>query len=172
MQRLYWIRFCDEWGNLLIKSEYNKLFSSEKHLNRFISKEKADCEQLIEMRVREDPYYREVPRIDQIKDVAGLVCQYMDLPREGVLSKVKRREFAYARKFISNICLDMGFMHDDISERTGFERTSIYAHQKSLQNLIQTDKSIRKDYLDIKEMVRKKLNGIYSEDGSGQIIKH
>ncbi len=172
MIRVYWIRFCNKNEELIVREDYyGKTYKSMDNANRFVFKEckRLEEEQGIELKV--DAYMREIPQIKQINDVAGLVCRYLEQPREGVMSKIKKREFAYARKFISNICLDMGHTHNVIAGETGFDRGSVYSHQKSLRNLRETDKAMNKDYVDISHLVRKELNGVYNIDGSGKKLE-
>ena len=72
MLRLYWIRFCDSMGELLIHKKYDgMLVKSEDWVNRFIESERHQMEVITGLKLKEDPYYRQIPQIDKIGDIAG-----------------------------------------------------------------------------------------------------
>ena len=160
MYRLYWIRFVTERAKLVHKKTYDDIIGSLELTKTYINKESLNIEAAYGVPIKVDPYYKQIPHIDGIDIVVDVVCKVKDLPIHQVLSKHRDRELSYARKFISYICVELGYCETDIAKKTGIDRAAVYNQTKTLKDLMDTRKDIMTDYEDIVYQVKQELKTI------------
>ena len=151
MIRLYYIRLCTKDGELQVRRDYDGLlFKDEKVVNRFIIQERDRFRDVVGLELFEDPFFKEVPNIINIKEIITSVCREMDMAKEFVFSKTRRRDAAEARMFITQICLDLGVLHGEL--RRWFPNGVTYHYEKQMKRL-RADKKFDKRFTDIKDNV-------------------
>ena len=160
MYRLYWIRFVSERSKLVHKKTYDDIIGSLELTEKYINRECTKMEDVYGIPLRIDAFYKQIPHISGIDIVVDVVCKIKDLPIHQVLSKSRDRELAYARKFISYICVELGYCETDIANKTGIGRVSVYNQTSTLKDLLETDKVMLADYEDMIYQVKQELETI------------
>jgi len=155
--KLYWIRLVDKDGRLVVRDNFDKVCDTERHLLMFINQYKSEHERLYSMVLTDEPFYQQIAKEDVILDVVGYVSIFTGIRRDHILSGIKDREVADARKIISGICTEMGLQPSQIHKMTGFDRSGIYAQISSSKKLRTTDKKWAKRYDAISQKIIKDL---------------
>lgn len=73
-------------------------------------------------------------------------CKMFKISKRNLIGKSRKREFSYARKFISKYLIDLGFSDTHTGLLINKDRSTALHAKNTLNNLIDTNKDIRQKY--------------------------
>jgi len=170
MHRLFYIKFYDSGGRMVVRQDYSGLqFADLAITESYIQYEKKMFETALDRKLKLNPHHKEVPEFT-IKDLITAYCIVNDLEYSDIVGKGRKRNLVNIRMFITKTALNLGFVHGQL--RPYFTDGISYHYEKSFNDLLDTDKDVLHHVWKINETkVMKRLGALYKEDGSGEKIK-
>lgn len=166
------LRFFDEYSQFVVEEDFAGLvFANEDLVQVFIDHRTKYWQSVFMKPLRTDPRYNETIKMIEINKIIRFVAWKLGIPVSSLKSKSRKRELVDARRFAMQICADRGMTAPMIADQMGFDRTTILHHLKDFSDLIEYNNDVAKAYYEISDYVMFRLNGQFSQDGSGKLLK-
>jgi chromosomal replication initiator protein len=95
---------------------------------------------------------------NEIKKLDAAICDYFQIPIEKLKQRTRKREIVDARRlYIYALSKGFNLKPPEIAEHTGFDRCTVFYHNKKASNYIETEK----DYREKAEMI---IRGIHDHN--------
>jgi len=166
MHRLFYIKFYDSQGKMIVRKDYTGIqFANEQLTEKFIQAEKESFELIFDIRVKLNPYYKEIPDFT-IKDLIGAYCNVSGHNFDDVVGKTRKPDVVNVRMFVTKTALDLGFLHGQL--RPFFKDGVSYHYEKKFSDMLETNDMIVRIWQEYQDKALSQLIEIRVQDGSGE----
>ena len=165
------IVFHDINGISIVKEEYSLTFSSHEYAEKFIDERKEYWTNILGIKLVITPMQNETIEEIEIQKVFKLTARAMGISSQFIFRRTRSAAIIEVRRTAIAICVEFGLSVSVIGNAIGFDHSTIIHHRDKFYGLCEYEPGYEDKYNEIKDKVLKKMNGSFSEDGSGKKIE-
>jgi G:T-mismatch repair DNA endonuclease (very short patch repair protein) len=168
---LHGISFCTTSGKPVVTESDSYTFCDYEHMEKYIQARRKFWANLFGRNLSISANSQETISEKQVVDILRLVCKKTGVDFKTARTDYRGRTVVEARRITMAICNNRKLAKRTIGKALRTDHSNTIYHINQLQNLCDTDREYRRQFLDIEDYVLIELGGEYKENGSGEKLK-